>query len=144
MSKLALRDGDDHPAAAGKHLVDATVLARAERHDGAGYLAGYAVECTMKTLIQLEGEKPRKYKHRLFKMSQDALRFAALPGARSARYAPKAATGHSIYDRAMGWQEALRYRAPGAISGATAQAWLQEARMLYETTIVPMRLDGVI
>jgi len=138
MSKLALRDGDDYPEAAGKHLVDGTVLARAERHDGAGYLAGYAVECTIKTLIQLERGKPRKYKHRLTRLGQNAMRFAALPGARSARYAPQAIAG------AAGWGEELRYRAPGAISGATAQEWLQEARMLYEATIVPMRLDGVI
>lgn len=138
MSTSALRDGDDYPAAAGKHLVDATVLARAERHDGAGYLAGYAVECTMKTLIQLERGRPRKYKHQLTKLSQNAMRFAVLPGARSVRYAPKKIAGIA------GWREELRYRAPGTISSATAQAWLEEARMLYETTIVPMRLDGVI
>lgn len=143
MSKLAQRDGDDYPEAAAKHLMDAAVLAREERFDGAGYLAGYAAECMMKTLIQLEGGRARKYKHQLGKLSQNAGRLAALPGARTARYHPRITAEHAMYQPG-GWHEDLRYRAPGAVREATAQAWLEQARALYATTILPMRLDGVI
>src|ERR1035441_2033403 len=46
--------GEDYPAAAGKHCDDAGALLAASRFDGAAYLAGYAVECMLKTVIQVE------------------------------------------------------------------------------------------
>ena len=39
---------DDFPGAASKHTLDSEVLLAAHSFDGAGYLAGYAVECTIK------------------------------------------------------------------------------------------------
>ena len=53
MSNLALRD-DDFPAAAEKMLADARALHYARRYDGAAYLAGYAVEMSLKTVILIE------------------------------------------------------------------------------------------
>ncbi len=52
MSNLA-HGGDDFPDAAGKNLSDAMTLLEANRYDGAGYLAGYVVECSLKTFIVL-------------------------------------------------------------------------------------------
>jgi len=46
--------GDDHPDAAAKNLDDALALLAAGRFDGAGYLAGYVVECSLKTVIVLQ------------------------------------------------------------------------------------------
>lgn len=54
MSGLRQGNGDDYPDAAEKHLEDSKVLMAGSRHDGAAYLAGYVVECVLKTLIQLE------------------------------------------------------------------------------------------
>ncbi|HSN99958.1 MAG TPA: hypothetical protein VLS89_16800 [Candidatus Nanopelagicales bacterium] len=53
MSNLAYQ-GDDHPEAAAKHLDDAKALLAAMRYDGAGYLAGYVLECSLKTIVLLE------------------------------------------------------------------------------------------
>lgn len=51
MSRLRLPNGDDHPEAAGKRLSDARVLLPAGRADGAAYLAGYVVECSLKSVL---------------------------------------------------------------------------------------------
>jgi len=150
MSNLLLGNGDDHPDAAGKHLSDATVLNAAGRSDGAAYLAGYVVESSLKSLLLVElgvtaGEsEARKLKHQLGTLSGRVLRLAALPSARTARYVPKQTAGHSLYDPTNGWRETLRYRAPGAVTAQTAQDWLTEAQAVFESTILSMRLDGVI
>lgn len=54
MSNLAHPDGDDFPAAAAKHLDDAVALFAANRTDGAGYLAGYVRECSLKAVIVVD------------------------------------------------------------------------------------------
>ena len=52
MSRLRQGNGDDYPDAAGKHMEDSNVLIAGSRYDGGAYLAGYVVECSLKTLIQ--------------------------------------------------------------------------------------------
>jgi len=160
MSKIRLAasgrfgDADDHPEAAGKHLDDALALRRAGRWDGAAYLAGYVVECALKCLVILEhnvnvgldqaGAQARRLGHDLNALSQEALRLAALPGARTARYVPRMTPDHSIYDAGRGWRETLRYREPGAVAPAVADVWIAEAQAVFESTVVPMRIDGVV
>jgi hypothetical protein len=139
---LRLPNGDDHPEAAGKHLADAHALQTSERADGAAYHAGYVIECALKSLILVEGGEP--WGHDINTLSGDALRLAALPGARSAKYVPRMRAGHSIYDGTSGWRETLRYRATGAVTLEVACSWVAEAQAVYESTIVPMRLDGVV
>jgi len=160
MSKIRLPafgrfgDQDDHPDAADKHLDDALVLREAARWDGAAYLSGYVVECALKCLVILDrlssvsvdaaGKQVRKFSHDLNALSQEALRLASLPGARTARYVPRMTPGHSIYDAGRGWRETLRYREPGAVARVDADAWVAEAQAVFESTIVPMRIDGVV
>lgn len=48
MSKFRCPEGDDHPDAAGKHLLDALTLKENGRFDGAAYLSGYVIECSLK------------------------------------------------------------------------------------------------
>jgi HEPN domain-containing protein len=160
MSKIRLEafgrfgDADDHPEAAGKHLGDALVLREAKRWDGAAYLAGYVVECSLKCLVIIEhngnvglaqaGAQARGLGHDLNALSQEALRLAALPGARTARYVPRMTSGHSMYDASRGWRETLRYREPGAVAPADADCWVAEAKAVFESTVVPMRIDGVV
>ena len=143
MSRLRQPNGDDHPDAAGKLLDDASALLTAQRNDGAAYLAGYVVECALKTLVLLERGQVAHI-HSLNVLSHEALRLAAVPGARTARYARGPTPGHSMYAGNPRWTEELRYRPPGTIAGATANEWVEEARRMYLTTIAQMRLDGVI
>ncbi|MGQ0665195.1 MAG: HEPN domain-containing protein [Pseudomonadota bacterium] len=118
MSKIKLPNGDDHPEAAGKHLADAEALLDASRTDGAAYLSGYVVECALKSLVIVEGRQA--WGHDLNALSRKALRLAALPGARTARYVPRMNESHSLYDATSGWRETLRYREPGAIGQTVA------------------------
>jgi hypothetical protein len=50
MSRLRTPNGDDHPEAAHKQLLDAQSLLGQQRADGAAYLSGYVVECALKSL----------------------------------------------------------------------------------------------
>lgn len=145
MSKLAQPNGDDHPEAAGKHLEDAMALVKAQRYDGAAYLAGYVVECAIKALILLEHGWARG--HELNQLSNRAQQFAALSGARSARYVAgvmRISSGGGIMNPSTGWCPSLRYWPPNRISRQRATNWLSDAQAIYAQTIVPMRLDGVI
>ena len=143
MSNLALGDREDYPEAAAKHLEDAEILLTAGRNDNSAYLAGYVVECALKTLIQIEQLRTRD--HDLDQLSRRAEELAALPGARTARYSSTRTPGHAMYDYGgIGWQEALRYCASGTIGHEEARSWLEEARDVFDRVIVPLRLDGVI
>jgi hypothetical protein len=51
---------DDFPATANRMMVDADTLHRSGAHRNACYLAGYVVECTLKTLLNQAGEAVRK------------------------------------------------------------------------------------
>lgn len=146
MSRLALAGKDDYPDAAGKHLDDAIKLADAGRFDGAAYLAGYVVECALKSLIVLASGAQQwgKKRHDLNALSAKALRLAALPHSRTAKYDPALNRAHSLYHSSSGWSPSIRYRPPGVVAEHTAWEWLDEARDVYQRTIAQMRLDGVV
>jgi len=157
MSRLRVGD-DDHADAAGKHWEDVKVLADASppRHDGAGYLSGYVVECTLKAVILHDKSydpafgthdaaalrrwhatlSRRPYGHNLLQLA------AELVGPEGARYMPDlphAAPRASIFD----WAETLRYCPPGAITEGRALSYREWAGSAYES-ILRMRADGVI
>lgn len=180
--------GDDHPDAAAKNLDDASALFGARRFDGAAYLAGYVVECSLKTVIvvheiakqagltpvtlaagmasstapvvaalpgsyqkaRLASKSPTTKKpptsHDLENLSREAVALASQPGAATAGYTPPDPTAQPIPPAiyAMGWTESLRYSSPGAIGRTTAQAWVDEARKVYQATVAKMRRDGVV
>ncbi len=143
MSRLAHRNGDDHPEAAGKHLADAGVLKKARRHDGAGYLAGYVVECCLKAIVQLEtGQALRG--HDLCSLRHRVDRASAMVGSRTARYVSTTAMRNLAKASIMAWHPGLRYRAPGSVTSGDAKTWVMEARAVYNATVVALRLDGVI
>lgn len=142
MSNLKQPNGDDYPEAAAKNVDDAVVLLASLRYDGAGYLAGYAVECVLKTIIQLE--RGLTWGHRLNDLNQDALRAASLPASQTGKYVQQSPLTKISYGLPTGWQETLRYRAVGEIGENLAKEWVEEAQRLYREVIIPMRLDGVI
>ncbi|MBI4610663.1 MAG: hypothetical protein HY726_16835 [Candidatus Rokubacteria bacterium] len=143
MSNVAQPNGDDHPEAAGKHLIDSHTLVAAGRSDGAAYLAGYVVECCLKTLVLFQAGAVAAI-HDLNSLTSEALKLAALPGSKTARYVPSQTPGHPLYHPANGWAPGLRYRPPGHVAQAEVVAWIAEAELVYNSTIVPMKLDGVI
>lgn len=143
MSKLSMSNGDDHPEAAKKHLDDAYTLFVHNRHDGAGYLAGYVVECSLKSVILLGGQNARKYRHDLNRLSADAINLAVMT-AQTARYIPFQTPGHSMYAAVTGWRETLRYRPESTVSDQDAESWIQEAESVYLSTVAKMWRDGVL
>jgi hypothetical protein len=148
MSTLALTNGDDHPEAAQKHLLDAQILLAQQRADGAAYLSGYVVECALKSLWLLEkgvssGNPPRgRQGHDLTYLNFQAAAFASVAGARTARYFKTAMTGVSQSSIAA-WTPDMRYRSP-TITLANAHAWYVIADAVFHETIAQMRLDGVL
>lgn len=134
---------DNYPAAAIKHVRDSEALLAARRYDGAGYLAGYAVECTLKTLIWVETNQGRGG-HDLNTLSSRALQLASLASQKTARYVGGPTITSLDYGPPTGWRETLRYESEGAVSEASSRAWVMEARRLHDRVIIPMRLDGVV
>jgi len=131
---------DDYPGAASKHVLDGEALLVANRFDGAGYLAGYAVECTIKTLARAEGN--RLSGHNLGDLSRRALVLVALPSGRTARYLTNPNFTTLTYGDPPGWRETIRYQAAGFVTQADAVAWVAEARRLHDEVIVQMKLNG--
>lgn len=150
MSTLRQSNGDDHPEAARKHLDDASVLASKDRPDGTSYLAGYVVECCLKSLILFEtgmqASTPPNWRgrdgHDLRKLATQASSICAIAGARVARYL-SAAVRLLPTAAIMAWDPEMRYHAP-AMTVQDAAAWLGDAQSVYRATVEQMFLDGVI
>jgi len=145
MSRIRQANGDDYPESAAENLADALSLLAANRTDGAAYLSGYVVECALKSLVVVAAGNPLNFGHNLNRLSREALNLAALPGSKTARYIPRLNPGPSIIDAPPnGWRETLRYREAGAVTALTATSWLAEAQAVFASTIIPLRIDGLI
>ena len=142
MSRLSQGNGDDYPDAAGKHLEDSKVLLAGSRHDGAAYLAGYVVECVLKTLIQLEnGGSP--HHHNLPRLCDELDGLAAQAGARHGRVYLAAEASLRESSVLNDWKPEQRYRGSGGHPN-DARAWYQEADVAYRRIIGQLSLAGVI
>lgn len=151
MSKIKKLNGDDYPAAAEKHLHDSQILIGAQRADGAAYLSGYVVECSLKAIGELERQSSPvtavpEWKgsngHRLSQIESDLANLATVAGSKTARYfGPVCASlsGSAI----MGWKPEQRYLQP-SIALSDAQAFVQVAENLFYEVVGQMVLDGVI
>lgn len=152
MSRLAV-GSDDHPQAALKHLDDARVLLAAGRHDSVAYHAGYAVECSFKTVVLHDRSyqpatnttdpvqlvtwhkklSSKSYGHNLANLVNASL------GPEGARYAPPIDLHASVFQ----WSETLRYTASGTVQAHQAEAYLAWAELAIDS-VVRMTLDGVL
>lgn len=141
MSTLALPNGDDHPEAAHKHLLDAQALLAQQRADGAAYLSGYVVECALKSLWLHETGKPRRG-HDLQSLAREVSSVVAVAGARTARYFGAATKGLPS-SAIANWSPEMRYR-PATMTLPDAKAWCADAQAVFEETVAQMRLDGVL
>jgi hypothetical protein len=154
MSTKLQKTGEDYPEAVLKHCEDARHLISGNRSDGAAYLAGYAVECALKTLVQVEkgnAAPVRQWNHHLNDLSAEALRLAAQATSKTAKYLTNPSLTTMNYCTPpvgctpwVGWNETLRYRPAGTIPAPTAEQWVQEAERLYVEIIGELKKDGEI
>ncbi len=142
MSNFCQRNGDDYPEAARKHLGDAQALLTAARYDGAGYHAGYVVECALKTLLLAGGTLTKM--HDLNKLGLQVTKLAAGGSPHTARYLPHPPPAIAYGTPPAGWKETMRYRAPGDLNEAQASQWVNEAQRIYNQSVRKMWMDGVI
>lgn len=174
MSNL-LHDGNDHdyPAAAYKHLLDAQALLTADRFDGAGYVVGYVVECSLLTVILVgaiarELGVPRAHlgralapgtlRRRDHRVGYNAARAASRDHQLDdladavATYTTELNAGNARYappvDKTTplvgGWTYKLRYEGEGKVDKNVATAWVAEAEALFNATVGEMIRDGVV
>ena len=149
MSRLRTSNGDDHPEAAHKHLLDAQTLLGQLRADGAAYLSGYVVECALKSLWLHETGVPAgnsmpwgRRGHDLNYLATQATALASVAGAKTARYL-KAVTSDVSSSAVAAWRPEMRYR-PATMTSGDAGVWCQIAGGVFQETVAQMRLDGVL
>ena len=141
MSYLRQGNGDDYPDAAVKHMQDSGVLLAGGRYDGAAYLAGYVVECALKTLIQLETGPERS--HDLPRLCDRLDMLAVQSGSRIGRFYLGAEASLRASNVLNDWKPEQRYRAP-EVSATDAGMWHREAADAYGRIIGQLSLAGVI
>ena len=141
MSRLRQSNGDDYPEAARKHLDDAVALLAAGRTDGSAYLAGYVVECALKTLLQIENGRA-DHIHGLSALHGQISALAVQANVTTGRYCIAA---DRLLDKAaiLSWSPGIRYR-EASLSSADARAWRREAATVYSQVVGALILDGRI
>lgn len=132
---------DDYPRAARRHLVDATVLKTRQRYDGAAYLAGYVVECSLKALIEAETGHVDQT-HDLSRLRDTLTRLIRLADARTARLA-EPLVGLLRRSGVLAWDPQMRYRT-SEVGADQAQRWVLDAQVVYSAVIGAMTMDGLI
>lgn len=171
VSSIRQDNGDDFPEAAQRHLDDIQALCDARRFDGAAYLSGYAIECSLKAVV-FAGEIARQgsvahsaLKAELARGSKTRARFD-----RVARDAARQDRGHDLAHLASqvatyratlsgatasyavdvskgpfkGWSPKLRYCNNGKTAETEVRAWAQEAQTVFNNTVGRMILDGLV
>lgn len=144
MSTLRQENGDDYPEAALKHLQDADALIRSRRFDGSAYLAGYVVECALKTLLLMESGQAR-HGHELTNLLNALDVLAVHAKTRTGRLYVSVAASFKTAD-ILAWTPEMRYRGSQDAGEASrvAEAWLREARAAYGRIFGALVLDGAI
>ena len=130
----------DYGSAAARHWEDAISLTQANRFDNGAYLAGYVVECSLKSMIEISGTSPKPFQHDLATLSGDALLLACLmaPGLR--RY--NLPGSPDFLAMSQDWTPEHRYCPSGQVPEATARLWLRVAEETYRAIVVNLILDG--
>lgn len=127
-------------SAAKRHWEDAQTLFLADRLDNAAYLSGYAVECSLKVLVEAAGADPKHLGHELATLAGDALLLACLVAPTIRRYSvPQSANFDGLKQC---WNTEMRYSFTGQISRQQAQACLRAAEESYCAIVVESVLDG--
>jgi HEPN domain-containing protein len=141
MSRLKLKNGDDHPEAAQKHIIDAEILLANNRYDGAAYHSGYVIESSLKSIFHLEnGYSP--WGHDLPELHRIVGLVATVAGSRSARYFGQTCN-ELLASSIIGWDVEMRYKAP-LVTEADAIDWYRTSAKIFNESVAKMFLDGAI
>jgi hypothetical protein len=133
---------EDYGAAALRHDRDARLLRRFGAYDNAAYLAGYVVECALKTLLADDAAQPRGYGHDLRRLSGEALRLAVILSPGLARYPVDELP--AVSRAARTWTPDLRYAPDGALGEEDRQIILTGASEAVDRVLVELVLDGKV
>ncbi len=129
---------DDYASAAARHVNDARLLCEADRWDNAGYLAGYAIECSVKAVID-RADLPPLHTH-LNEIPRELLALAADLNLAARRYPVDVDPDVAAVRTA--WATKLRYAQTGALAATDARSLVDSAERVFGRTIVAMVLDG--
>jgi hypothetical protein len=116
---------------------------KAQRYDGAAYLSGYIVECSLKALIQFETGQGIK-DHKFDRIHKNITRLCAQANSKTAKYVSSPAVQNLLNCNIRNWTPDMRYYSEGNISPTDTQMWINEANEIYVSTILAMKLDRVI
>ncbi len=126
--------------AAARHWNDASLLFKESRFANSGYLAGYAVECSLKALVAWTHIRPKSLSHNIEAISQDVLPLATILTPSLGRYGVPES---EEVDHVMAiWRPELRYADNAQPDEPTAQMWLHAAEQAYLAIVVKLILDG--
>ncbi|HEU4964992.1 MAG TPA: HEPN domain-containing protein [Bacilli bacterium] len=135
---------ENFPQSAGRHLLDAMVLADNKRWDNAVYHAGYVPECAFKVLLEEYMDDKavvKKYGHQLTHMEGIAFdRLRMMFPEVDAKF-PKSRLDGTVL--AEGHPE-RRYENSHRWTEEQALAAVERARQIYEEVILERVLDGRI
>lgn len=134
---------DCYSQAAGRHLHSSEVLLAASDWDNALYLAGYAVECTLKTLMQIHlgYVEARSFEHRIRDLEGAGLQRVRDLHPRIGLRLPTSSTVGTIVSDQHPWR---RYLRNGVWSSEDVRQAVQRARDIYSEVVLKLVLDGVI
>ena len=126
--------------ASAKHLDDAEILFASGRCDNSAYLSGYVVECSLKSLLLVDGMPDvKKLGHDLQIQMQQAWQFClALAPDRRRVTIP---SGPDVDALMATWKPDLRYDVPGSMSPAKAGQFLTAARDVFCAISIAQQLD---
>lgn len=149
---------DDFVKTAQQMMKAARALQAAGAHRNACYLAGYVVECTLKTLLEVAGEDP--WGHEIKDLNEGLTRLHLAPADKIGRYGDPSRHAPTIFlvvsrtsktkpDGTITWKEYChwdpRHRYDGTrwADDATSRAYVNEAQKFIDI-IDDMRIQGVI
>jgi hypothetical protein len=132
---------EDFTSAAFRHFFDACLLSAQKRPDNAGYLAGYAIECSLKALLSAGGiVHPRRYQHDLATLGGSALDLAILLAPSLRHY--RSEVIEAVLQASREWSSEWRYSPTGSVPPELAQRLTAAAEQALKFCLVPMILDG--
>lgn len=129
-------------SAAARHWEDAQRLHVIGRADNSAYLAGYAIECSLKVLIEITGPNPKALGHNLSGLSGDALVLACVLAPWLHRYQISRTEDFEHVMRA--WVPEMRYSATGQVSGEQCERFLRAAKSVFQEIVLSAHLDGLV
>lgn len=136
---------DSFSSSAGRHLRDAQTLSSAQRWDNAVYLAGYAVECSFKVLIEQNFKSgqhtAKKYGHDLTELQGKAIERLRILYPILDQKLPISRMDETVLAKS---HPERRYARSGLWSKNEAELAVQIATEIHRDTILRLVLDGSV